>query len=112
LKGSVDRIHRLKSEEMWHFYSGGRMAIVLFHENEIEQIIMSSDALIDCQQFKIPANTWFGAYPLPGTDYSFVGCTVSPGFDFQDLEIADRNELLARYPEEHSHHLILKLTTQ
>ena len=45
------------------------------------------------------AGNWFASCPGPDTEYSFVGCTVAPGFDFQDFELADRRELVGWYPE-------------
>lgn len=49
-------------------------------------------------QYTVPKDTWFGSYSNEGTEYSFCGCTVSPGFKFCDLELASRSQLLADYP--------------
>ena len=49
-------------------------------------------------QHAVPAGCWFGAYPEPGTEFSLVGCTVAPGFDFSDFELASRAALLEQYP--------------
>ena len=49
-------------------------------------------------QHAVPAGRWFGAYPEAGGGFSFVGCTVAPGFDFADFVLADRKKLLAQYP--------------
>lgn len=46
----------------------------------------------------VPAGCWFGAEPA-GHDYALVGCTVAPGFDFTDFELAERAQLLACYPQ-------------
>jgi predicted cupin superfamily sugar epimerase len=49
-------------------------------------------------QVIIPANVWFAAEPLQGNTFSLVGCTVSPGFDFDDFELADKDQLLQQFP--------------
>jgi len=50
-------------------------------------------------QYVVPANCWFASRPAPASSYSFVGCTVSPGFEFADFELAEAAELCAHYPE-------------
>jgi predicted cupin superfamily sugar epimerase len=59
-------------------------------------------------QFVVPANSWFASAPDKNSMYSFVGCTVSPGFDFADFEIADRSELIKLYPQHKD--LVIQLT--
>ena len=59
-------------------------------------------------QYVVRANTWFGSFPCEGTDYSLVGCTVAPGFEFEDFELASRAQLLQEFPE--SKDMIIKLT--
>lgn len=53
----------------------------------------------DLKQYVVKAGTWFGSHPNSGTDYSLVGCTVSPGFDFQDFELASPAGLKAEFPK-------------
>jgi predicted cupin superfamily sugar epimerase len=50
-------------------------------------------------QHLVPAGDWFGAYPNAGSGYSFVGCTVAPGFEFADFELGQRRELLQKFPK-------------
>lgn len=52
------------------------------------------------QQFQavVPAGCWFGSRPAAGSGFSLVGCTVAPGFDFADFEMARRPALLQHYP--------------
>jgi len=50
-------------------------------------------------QYVVPANCWFASQPAPATSFSFVGCTVSPGFDFNDFEMADAVTLSTSYPQ-------------
>lgn len=50
-------------------------------------------------QVLVPAGVWQGARVKPGGSYALVGATVSPGFDYNDFEIGDRDELVTEYPE-------------
>jgi predicted cupin superfamily sugar epimerase len=51
----------------------------------------------------VPANCWFASEPAPGEDFALVGCTVAPGFDFADFEMARHEDLLEQYPLHRSH---------
>jgi predicted cupin superfamily sugar epimerase len=63
------------------------------------ETVLGSDVLGEqLVQYVVKRNTWFGSFANPGSDYSFVGCTVSPGFVFEDFELASRADLLARFP--------------
>jgi hypothetical protein len=50
-------------------------------------------------QFVVPGGYWFAANVINKNSYSLVGCTVSPGFDFKDFTLADRNELIFKFPK-------------
>jgi predicted cupin superfamily sugar epimerase len=92
--------HRIKSDEMWHFYAGHALNIYVIHlSGELEIIRLGSDVL-DGQTFQavVPANCWFASRPAIKNTYSFVGCTVAPGFDFEDFEMADKISLSNEYP--------------
>ena len=98
--GEKSRFHRIKSDEMWHFYLGGPMSVVEIHDNgKVFETVLGRD--IDngeLLQYVVPANCWFGSFPHDSTEFSLVGCTVSPGFDFHDFELADKLDLLSKYP--------------
>ena len=47
----------------------------------------------------VPAKTWFGAYLEKPNTYALLGCTVAPGFDFEDFELGKKAELLELFPE-------------
>ena len=108
--GEASRLHRIKSDEIWHFYAGGPLAIFLIHPaGNLHEIALGLDFDHGQRpQAVVPAGTWFGAAPLPDTLYSLVGCTVAPGFDFADFELADRRRLSDAYPQHHA--LIERLT--
>ena len=95
--GEVSRLHRIQQDEIWHFYDGDPILIYVIDDNGILTTFtlgLSPENNI-MPQVTINANHWFAAESLG--DYSLVGCTVSPGFDFQDFEIAERNSLINLY---------------
>ncbi len=111
-QGKKSCLHRIQSDEMWHFYLGGSMTLILMHEDYgVQKMILGSNILAGEQvQFVVPAGWWFGGYPNTESSYSFVGCTVAPGFDFADFELANRDELLQKFPG--STDIILTLTPE
>ncbi len=99
--GEVSRLHRIKSDEIWHFYAGGPLTIFLIrpHGGLHETILGTDPDQGQALQAVVEAGTWFGAAPLPGTPYSLVGCTVAPGFEFADFELGDRRQLIRSHPQ-------------
>lgn len=100
-KGNFSAFHKIQSDEGWHFYAGGSLEVIILHENGHLQIIrLGSDWLLGEQfQTTVPAGAWFASRCTEGVDYSLVGCTVAPGFDFTDFELAKRSKLIETYPE-------------
>lgn len=109
-EGNKSRLHRLKSDEIWHFYIGGPLILVqISPKGEVEEVMLGKDVMAGQKvQHVVPAGYWFGAYPCDGSKYSFVGCTVAPGFEFADFEMGNREELLTQFP--HARDVIQKLT--
>lgn len=99
--------HRIKSDECWHFYAGDPLLVYIIQQNgELEIISLGNDPEKGQMfQYVVPANCWFASRPAPGSEYCFVGCTVSPGFEFDDFELADGKSLSAIYPQ---HETIIK----
>ena len=99
--GEVSALHRIRSDELWHFYAGGPLAVsVIDQEGTRRDLTLGPDP--DAGQLfqaMVPAGAWFGAAVCPGTAYALVGCTVAPGFEFADFELADRSALTRRYPQ-------------
>ena len=92
--GQVSAWHRIKSDELWHFYDGGPLEISVRMANgqtEVHSLGLDLEAG-ERPQIVIPANHWFSARPKTGTAYTLVGCTVSPGFDFADFTLAPPGE--------------------
>lgn len=97
---SQDRsvFHRIKSDELWHYHSGSRLTLYVLKKEGLEMFSLGPDPESGDQfQVIIPANHWFGARVESG-DYTLSSCTVAPGFDFQDFEMAKRGELLHAFP--------------
>lgn len=99
--GERSCLHRIRQDEMWHFYLGGPLRLaVLSPAGDVRVEILGQDVLSGQHvHYTVPAGHWFGAAPCPGTSFSLVGCTVAPGFDFADLEMGDRERLETAFPE-------------
>jgi len=98
-KGDFSAFHRIKSDEVWHFYDGDPVSIYVIDNNGkliIHKLGLSPDIGI-VPQVTIPANLWFASESTGA--FSLVGCTVSPGFDFNDFEMGDKDNLIILYPE-------------
>ncbi len=92
--------HRLSSDELWFFHQGQPLEIVCIADGKIETLLLSNDFVNGTRpQWLIPAHTWFAARVKNGKGFGLVSCTVSPGFDFADFEMAERNALIAEFPD-------------
>lgn len=100
LKGQFSAFHRIKSDETWHFYTGGSLEIYELDKNGTLQIhfLGSNPEKGEDFQTTIQAGNWFASRVVTG-EYVLAGCTVSPGFDFEDFELAEREILLNTYPD-------------
>ena len=93
-------LHRLLSDEIFHLYEGGPLEILrLYSDGRSDVARLGLDfAAGERPQVVIPAGTWFGTELVTGASHCLVGCTVAPGFEFADFELAQGPELAARYP--------------
>lgn len=93
-------LHRLRSEEVFHLYEGGPLEILrLFSDGTWDNVRLGLDvANGERPQVVIPAGTWFGTALVTGSSHCLVGCSVAPGFEFRDFELADNDALEAQYP--------------
>ncbi len=96
---SISHLHRLKSDEGWHFHLGSPLRLIEIAPNGklIETIIGPDISKGQKLQHFVPAGNWFASTSLG--EFSFVGCTVSPGFDFNDFVMGKKAELSKIYPE-------------
>ena len=86
IKGQHSRWHRSASDEVWHFYEGDPLEVYWIDDPDVVHEEMLATHTPNAQPVcVVPARCWQAARPLG--EYGLVGCTVGPGFDFQDLEM-------------------------
>ncbi|MFZ0730712.1 MAG: cupin domain-containing protein [Candidatus Sulfotelmatobacter sp.] len=93
--------HRLRSDELWHFYAGSPLAVqMIAREGKCSKILLGNDPA-EGQVFQavVPAECWFASHVADWKSWVLVGCTVAPGFDFEDFEMGKREELAREYPQ-------------
>jgi hypothetical protein len=86
--------HRIAADELWHFYAGGTLIVHVIDPEGNASALRLGDVF----QAVVKAGCWFGARLEDPTAFALVGCTVAPGFDFADFELAQRAELIGKYP--------------
>lgn len=104
-------LHRIQADELWHFYAGDALEVFVIYPEEgtLEVIRLGRDSEAgEVFQAVVPAGAWFGSRPAAGALYSLVGCTVAPGFDFEDFELAERDALLTQFPQ---HREVIEMLT-
>jgi uncharacterized protein len=106
-KGNFSAFHRIKSDECWHFYAGQALEVYIIHPGGELMIISLGDDIEKGHlfQYVVPANCWFASRTAKESQFSFTGCTVAPGFDFTDFELAKSEELITAYPQ---HEIVIK----
>ena len=100
--GAHSAWHRIKSDEVWHFYAGEPLNVHVLDETGALVTHKLGDALTHADavfQAVVPAGLWFAAECADPATFALVGCTVAPGFEFADFELAKRSELTAAYPQ-------------
>ncbi|MCR1974688.1 cupin domain-containing protein [Clostridium sporogenes] len=98
--GEVSNFHRLKSDEMWYYHSGSPLTIYMITpkgELITEQLGLDIEKG-EKPQVLVPRNYIFGS-AMNNKGYALVGCMVSPGFEFRDFELFERDTLLNLYPK-------------
>jgi predicted cupin superfamily sugar epimerase len=93
-------LHRLLSDEMFHLYEGGPLDVLMLGPTGPGEVrrLGTNVAAGERPQILIPAGTWFAAELTHAASHCLIGCTVAPGFEFADFELAAGPELAARYP--------------
>ena len=102
--------HKINQDEIWHFYKGSSLKLHLISPEGAYSFIIIGDDFINNEvfQFTVPANYYFAAEVINKNTFSFVGCTVSPGFDFRDFKLPSCKELTEEFP---NHREIIKKLT-
>lgn len=93
--------HKINQDEIWHFYQGSP---VIIHMISMDGKYWNVEVGCDFDQeqlpqYVVPGNTYFAAEVIKPNEYTLVGCTVSPGFDFKDFELPNRHELVTMFPQ-------------
>lgn len=92
--------HRIKSDELWFYHDGETLAITVIINNELKVIHLGKDLENgEVLQATIPANCWFASQVKNRKGFTLVSCTVAPGFDFSDFEMAKKVDLASQYPK-------------
>jgi predicted cupin superfamily sugar epimerase len=93
-------MHRLASDEVFHFYAGDRVHMLQLTPGGDGRIaILGNDGAPGVEpQILVPRRTWQGSELAPGGSYALLGTTMAPGFDFADFELGKYAELAAAYP--------------
>lgn len=93
--------HRIKQDEMWHYYDGSPLYVHIIDKQGIytRHEVGKDFSKGQKPQLVVPAGAWFASSVKETNTYSLVGCTVAPGFDFEDFELAIREKLISEFPE-------------
>ena len=97
----ISKFHRLKSDEIWHFYDGSSIKIFIISFDEIlsDHTLGRNIEKGEMLQVVIEHDQWFAAKIIEKNSFSLVGCTVAPGFDFNDFGLANQDYLLKSFPQ-------------
>jgi len=103
-------LHRIKSDEVFHFYLGAPVTMLQLHPGGSSEVITLGQDVLRGQrvQVTVPRNSWQGCFLNKGGKFALMGTTVAPGFEADDFEPARRQDLLKRYPSQQN--LIIQLT--
>ena len=105
LKGNqFSPLHKVNQDEVWHFYTGGSLTLYLLDENKTITLVKLGNNISDGCLFHyvVKKNIWFCAEVDDKTSFSLLGCTVAPGFEFDDFELGRKSDLLTAFPQHKS----------
>lgn len=107
---TFSEIHRLASDEVFHFYLGDPVEMLqLWPDGSTRTIVLGHDPGAGMHlQSVVPKHVWQGSRLRSGGKLALLGCTVSPGFDYADYESGKRAALITEYP--HAEEMIRALT--
>lgn len=99
--GTFSAMHRLRHDEIFHFYAGDPVEQLLLHpEGHVELRVIGPDVAAGMlPQSVVPREVWQGAALAPGGSWALLGTTMAPGFDFEDFEIGLAADLVAEFPD-------------
>jgi predicted cupin superfamily sugar epimerase len=103
-KNDFSAFHKIKSDECWHFYTGDSLYIHVidtagdYHLIKLGTNIRNEEVF----QYIVPAEAWFAVEPGPEASFALAGCTVAPGFNFEDFEMATKESLAELFPQHYA----------
>lgn len=99
--GTVSLLHRLRSDEAFHFYLGDPAVMTRFWpDGRADRLVFGPNLLAgECVQSVVPRGVWQGMRLVEGGAWALLGCTVAPGFDYADFDLADREAMLRAFPD-------------
>jgi uncharacterized protein len=99
--GTFSEMHRLKSDEVFHFYAGDAVEMLqLLPDGSGRTVVIGNDlAAGQRPQVVVERNVWQGSRLVAGGKWALLGCTVSPGFEFEDYDAGERASLSEEWPE-------------
>lgn len=99
--GHFSAFHRIRSDEIWHHYEGDAVHIHVLDPNGGYSCLLLGHQPERGERLQqvVPAGAWFASECVGEQGYALTGCTVAPGFDFADFELAERSSLALEYPE-------------
>jgi len=102
--GNFSALHRIKSDETWHFYGGDPIEIAEIDESgkPVYTVVGDMKSSEPVFQYTVRAGRWFGSRVAANGKFALAGCTVSPGFDFRDFEMGVSSILKSEFPESES----------
>lgn len=102
--------HRIKQDEMWHFYDGSPLILHVISKESLyfKKVLGRNVGEGEMPQIVVSGGDWFAATVINPDSFTLTGCTVSPGFDFADFELARRQDLISLFPQYRK--IIMKLT--
>ena len=98
---TFSEMHRLKSDEIFHFYAGDAVEMLQLYEGGEGGALVIGNDLLRGQRPRVVVvrGVWQGSRLVEGGKWALLGCTVSPGFEFEDYEAGERDALCAEWPE-------------
>jgi predicted cupin superfamily sugar epimerase len=98
---TFSEMHRLRSDEVFHFYAGDAVEMLQLKDGGSGEMVVIGNDLSRGQrpQVVVGRGVWQGSRLVKGGRWALLGCTVSPGFEFEDYETGERAELSAGWPE-------------
>ncbi len=94
-------LHRILSDETWYFHAGAPLEVYMLFDDGTLKVEKIGPSFTNGESFQytVPARCWFCSRSVDVDGFTLVGCQVAPGFDFQDFELAKRDELINTFPQ-------------